>query len=73
MTFINFPEQCFNGLETVDSLQLRECQAVQTNAGFLFKNRKEPFFNKPQKIEKPEKDRYIPFRTSGFWRKTKSK
>ena len=41
MTFINFPEQRFKGLEAVDGSQLRECQAVQTNAGFLFESRKE--------------------------------
>ena len=73
MTFINFPEQRFKGLEAVDGLQLRECQAVQTNAGFLFKSRKEPVFNKHQKIERPEKDRYIPYRTSELWQMTKLK
>ena len=41
MTFINFSEQRFKGLEAVDGSQLRECQAGQTHAGFQFESRKE--------------------------------
>ena len=73
MTFINFSEQRFKGLEAVDGSQLRKCQTVQTNAGFLFKSGTEPVLNKPQNFEKPEKDRYIHCRILEFWRMTKSK